>query len=95
MKQGIVSEAYDNCSHCEGVACFALLVLPRKVRVDPRLVSASPHPLLPWGWLQLSISVKEGPLTWSWGLFGVLVSFFKPFHTDRSGEQLLGTTNRP
>lgn len=62
MKQGIVSEAYTNCSHCDGVACFAPLMLPHRVRVDPGQISASPSRCSHWnGWNipQLCIAVKE------------------------------------
>ena len=86
MKQGIVSEAYINCNHCEGVACFAPLVLPvRFVWTQNRYQHHHTH-CTHWNGCnipQLWIAVKEGPLTWSGEFFRVL-DFFKPFQSDGS-----------
>lgn len=51
MKQGIVSAGCSDCNHCEGVVCFAPLVLPQQVWMEPREVSAAPYLLLQLEWL--------------------------------------------
>lgn len=98
MKQGIVSAGCSDGNHCEGVVCFAPLVLPQQLWMEPKEVSAAPTPCSSWNGCnipQLCIAVIERPSTGSGDFLYALLCFLKPFHSDGFGEQLLGIPKRP